>query len=747
MAATLVVAVLGAVCVVAADAPAAAQSPGESTASARKAEILRDTETVGTCVGIRGNGPRLFAHFGALARLAESTGPIRCAAGGSSGSITAFLLESTAANPLLEDCDGRPCTPAEAGQRQALMFRTMGGLLEVGVFGEIRQLIALVDAINAAGVPGLLGAGIFAVLGVALLTGILDQAGSLISSELGRAVRTSPEPVATALDIVAGLGRAVTFQPVDAASFIRPGPIDFAELGELIGRAGGFYAGYAPLDLDGQRSWLDDCAPATVGLTFAETKSVVAGASSVSCGERFLDLYATYRDAAVAAPSAPSRLDDTIGRYAPVLASTGVLTGEAIGGFDAARAQYARADFPVDFAPDFADVGFGVFGSADDLAKVDAGIGAFDDLGAQKTVTLYPASWREILASSPAEPGLSSGVPLSNGMVSVGGWADPLRVQVAETLGAAPVIALNKRDGLGAFTVSIASALGATPEQLEALYGLSVQDSNFQLQLGDATAVLCSDWDTPALLDAPALFRDGFVAPLLTDDPALLAAVPTASATTRLVGCSPELTTPPPTAQVAAVPTAGLTASFDASGSLPGFGTVLQYRWDFGDGTVSTTSTPTTTHRYDRAGGYDATVAVTNSNGSFARSAPVAVTVQPQRVDLRFSGLGYRVVGVDLDGAIATGPVESRDRITGGGTFSGRRGTIATVTVDLTRNALFDRWSGTIVVDDPGADFTQTTQVNLAPLTRVAGGVRLSANWFRPGSFLPTIYTLSFAVR
>jgi len=140
-------------------------------------------------------------------------------------------------------------------------------------------------------------------------------------------------------------------------------------------------------------------------------------------------------------------------------------------------------------------------------------------------------------------------------------------------------------------------------------------------------------------------------------------------------------------------------------------------------------------------------VAVTNSNGSFTRSAPVKVAVQPQRFDLRFSGLGYRVAGVELDGAVATGPVESRDRIAGGGTFAGRSGAPATLTVDLTRNALFDRWSGTIVVDDPAANFTQTTQVNLAPLTRSSNGVRLATNWFRPGSFLPRIYTLSFAVR
>ena len=585
--------------------------------------------------------------------------------------------------------------------------------------------------------------------GVALLTNILDQAGPLISSELGEAVRTSANPVATALDIVSGLGRAVTFQPVDAASFIRPGPIDFDELSELVGRAGSFYAGYAPADLAAVGTWLDECAPATVGLTYVESRSVVVGSSPRSCSDRFVDLYGSYRSAALATPGAPNRLDDTIGTYAPVLASTGVLTGAAVEQFAAGREQYRQGVAPTAFAPDFDDVRFGVFGSSEDLARLEAGIGAFGDLGAQKTLALYPANWREILSSSPAEPGLSAGVPLSNGMISVGGWADPLRVQIAATLDAQPSIAINRRDGLGAFTVSIASALGADPAELQALFGLSVPDSNFQLQLGLADGVLCSDWDTPELLDVPALFADGYSAPLLTDDPALLATVPTAIplAGSSLVGCTPGLTVAAPTATLAATPTVGLTAAFDAAGSTPGNGAILQYRWDFGDGTTATTGAPTATHRYDAPGTYSATVSVTNSNGSFTTSAPASVTVAPQRLDLRFSGLGYRVLDVPLDGAITTGPVESRDRITGGDSFPGRNGGTATVLVELTRNTLFDRWSGEIVVDDPAAGFRQRTQVNVAPLMRDASGIRLATNWFRPGVFLPTIYTLGFAVR
>lgn len=60
---------------------------------------LRPPATSSTCAGIRGNGQNLFAHYGALARHVEEYGAITCAAGGSSGSIITFLLESIWASP------------------------------------------------------------------------------------------------------------------------------------------------------------------------------------------------------------------------------------------------------------------------------------------------------------------------------------------------------------------------------------------------------------------------------------------------------------------------------------------------------------------------------------------------------------------------------------------------------------------------------------------------------------------------
>ena len=45
------------------------------------------------CTGVRGNGNRIFAHFGSQAQITGRYGPLQGAAGGSAGSITVYLAE------------------------------------------------------------------------------------------------------------------------------------------------------------------------------------------------------------------------------------------------------------------------------------------------------------------------------------------------------------------------------------------------------------------------------------------------------------------------------------------------------------------------------------------------------------------------------------------------------------------------------------------------------------------------------
>jgi PKD repeat protein len=79
--------------------------------------------------------------------------------------------------------------------------------------------------------------------------------------------------------------------------------------------------------------------------------------------------------------------------------------------------------------------------------------------------------------------------------------------------------------------------------------------------------------------------------------------------------------------EVIAYPTANFTWSpeeypkvlepviFNASSSLPGSGTILNYTWDFNDGNITTTTDPVITHIYNESGQYAVTLTVINSDG------------------------------------------------------------------------------------------------------------------------------------
>ncbi|MEV0155343.1 right-handed parallel beta-helix repeat-containing protein [Micromonospora sp. NPDC050686] len=69
-----------------------------------------------------------------------------------------------------------------------------------------------------------------------------------------------------------------------------------------------------------------------------------------------------------------------------------------------------------------------------------------------------------------------------------------------------------------------------------------------------------------------------------------------------------------------------LSATVDASTSVPGFVPINSYRIDFGDGTVATQASPRAIHRYATPGAYEISVRVTGSDGrTNVLSTPVSV--------------------------------------------------------------------------------------------------------------------------
>ncbi|NWG10794.1 PKD domain-containing protein [Candidatus Bathyarchaeota archaeon] len=100
-----------------------------------------------------------------------------------------------------------------------------------------------------------------------------------------------------------------------------------------------------------------------------------------------------------------------------------------------------------------------------------------------------------------------------------------------------------------------------------------------------------------------------------------------------------------PTADFIWYPSGNLRITFDASSTLPGWnGTgeteIVEYEWSFGDGNITTVSTPTISHSYVAAGNYSVTLTVTDSE-SLQNSTTQTVTateLQYPRWDINQDG-------------------------------------------------------------------------------------------------------------
>lgn len=121
-----------------------------------------------------------------------------------------------------------------------------------------------------------------------------------------------------------------------------------------------------------------------------------------------------------------------------------------------------------------------------------------------------------------------------------------------------------------------------------------------------------------------------------------------------------------------------LDCSFDASGSSDPDGTIVQYDWDFGDGTSAANAGATVVHSYAAAGTYDVTLTVTDDDGetnaavkSVAVSEAAALSVgsiDPNEmyagttVDVILKGSGF-AIGASVGFENGEGPAPSASNV------------------------------------------------------------------------------------
>lgn len=505
------------------------------------------------CVGVRGNGQLIFAHFASLARIVEHYGPVWGAAGGSSGSITMFVLESMQMNPSLATCGTAECTRQEQGVRLGLLLKSMTGY--AAVLGEtpeaaaIGQLAPLAKRFAESGVAGLAETDPAAAQAALLELLQSEDLADLINPELVDTITSSPDPAFHVRDIATALASLGSFDvgctPEQAAAgcnpkaiFIRPGLLDFPSLIEKIGRIGDFYAGLGPQDATRWQAWLDGCAPVAMGAGWPQIAAAPLGDST--CGAEYTAMLEDYRAAVVAGGARPARLDQPIGGQLAALVSTSVLTGAAVDAFAQARADYgAAAPYTMDVA--FTDVQFGYWGAAYDLERVAGNPLGFDDAKTGKFLSLGTATWGEALSFSPAEPGLARALEIDDTHVSAGGWSDLHPTLVLGNLGCEEIVYVTRRGDESSFATGVAEQLGMDADGKKALYDLDA-DSAFTRSLEQADAVWCTDWNAQSATDLAGVFVDGYGAPMQSEDPFFAdgeGAYAGVQAELGLRGCSP----------------------------------------------------------------------------------------------------------------------------------------------------------------------------------------------------------------
>ena len=495
------------------------------------------------CAAIRGNGQLIFAHFASLARVVEHYGPLDGAAGGSSASITIFLMESIQGSPLVTDCGGRSCSARERADRIALLLKSLQGyafaLSGTPEALAMQQLAPLAARVQEAGIASLLETDLEAARDALLDLLQSEDLRELINGEVVDLLLDSPDPAFHVRDIVGSLANFGSFQADDSAIFVRPGVLDFQAFAEKIGRIGSFYAARGPIDHSEMEAFLAGCAEPGLGLGWVEVAALPL--DGTTCGEAFTRVLTEWRKGWLAAEDDyPSRIDDPIGRTLPALVSTSVLQGDAVAVFERARADYLAAR-PVSFEGiDFADVRFGYWGNEGDLDRVAANPRGYDDAKTAKMLPLGGATWREALSLSPAEPGLARALEIDERLVSAGGWSDLAPVLVLENLGCDEVVYVTRRGPESGFATGVATLLGMQPNDEELLFALDAP-SGYARSIEEADAVWCTDWNSLDATDIVAVSAHAYDAPIESTSPFFTTGDPAPNLVDRtgLPGCTP----------------------------------------------------------------------------------------------------------------------------------------------------------------------------------------------------------------
>jgi hypothetical protein len=503
-------------------------------------------EPVGYCMAIRGNGELEPAHWGAMARTVEQLGLPKAMAGGSSGSISMFILEAIASHPLIQN------QPIEIQKERAslLLKSLLGAFLEfqkTKTWADIQSLYGVYDKVKTT--ESLTLAQEFIkkrnylatqrTLQKAVDLGLLDpkSAGPILvamaAGDLPRAQFYAQQIAETVK--VFGQFNAAT----DHSLFFRPGIVSFEKAAVGFGKMASFYAaaGSSEKQMQEWQSFFDQCSSGNQNLNWAEINQ-----KTPACSVRFHNLFVAHFAYGKKVPQLEER---KVGEVIAAYPTTSVLTGSAVNQFREAKAQYNQKMDP-QFGKDFHlqnpdELRFGYWGSTEALERISKSLNPADEKS-RRFLALGPAVWKDVLALSPAEPGLSPLKEFKNqnqDYISAGGWSDLQPTLILKAAGCENVVYLTRQGGESFFAQGIAKRLlgmdrdwallqssgpgseksaqlnsnGDPSDQSSLwsrLYNLANPNSSANHSLMQANAVLCTDWNAYEVTNLNNLIENSY---------------------------------------------------------------------------------------------------------------------------------------------------------------------------------------------------------------------------------------------
>ncbi len=518
--------------------------------------ITNTSRAADYCLSVRGNGELIASHWGAMASVVEKLGLPRAQAGGSSASISIFLLDSIASSELarqqpeqavllikslesvtfwiknqkewqdfaLLTSEGQALASADWAQELDKIFSQIDETHIADALEMFFDKLPLIQRNLATGEKlNLLNMESFARLSQAVA--IVQNAQNL-SAATGalKAARFYASELYKTYEVF-GKFNAET----DHNLFFRAGIVNFDGLAQQAGRIAAFYAHATPQN----KKWQEIHATCSADLKNKTWGELVA--THPVCQTLLEQAMETFFRT-----SSDDFSQLQIGQNIASFPITSVLGGSAYQDAKVGMENYHKELNP-EFGKTFQlrndkDVHFGYWGSNAALEKIAQNLDT-RDAKSQRFLALQQAPWFEALRLSPAEPGLSAFREFSVGdetYFSAGGWPDLTPTLILKAYGCTQIVHITRRGGESLFAQGVAkrllnldrdwSLLSTSPDAYQnnwtlnnvgdnsdlssnwsELYNVANSTSSYKKSLATADAILCTDWNRFKITDGPSL--------------------------------------------------------------------------------------------------------------------------------------------------------------------------------------------------------------------------------------------------